>query len=118
MANPLGVRIAAAVLGAAAFMPWYSSQAIVDRDTYLGNALPLIDWVVLGAAVAVLIRPQLAMIGGIIGLVDVMVGALLMWSDSAEGLRVTIGPGLPFAFAASMALLLLRPKPNQSTETG
>lgn len=73
MANPLRVRIATAVLGVAAFMPWYS-QALVDRDTYLGNPLPLIDWVVLGAAVAVLVRPQLAMVAGIIGLADVMVG--------------------------------------------
>lgn len=32
MTRSLKIRAAAVVLGAAAFMPWYSSQAIVERD--------------------------------------------------------------------------------------
>lgn len=116
MTHSLKTRAAAVVLCAAAFMPWYSSQAIVERDVYLGNPLPLIDWVALAAAVAVLVRPRLAMIAGVIGLVDVTLGALLMSGDSAEGLRVSLEPGLPLALAASVALLVFRPKTDQPNE--
>lgn len=113
MTNSLKTRAAAVALGAATFMPWYSSQALIDHDTYLGNPLPLIDWVVLFAAVAVAIRPQLASVAAVVGLISVALGGLLMWGDSAEGLRVTMEPGLPLAFGACIGLLLFRPKVEQ-----
>lgn len=109
MTNSLKGRAAATLLGAAAFMPWYSSQAIVDRDVYLGNPLPLIDWIILAAAAGVLVQPRFAILAGAVGLVDVGLGGILMWGDSAEGLRVTIAPGLPLALTASIALLIFRP---------
>lgn len=116
MRNSLKVRAAAAVLAAATFMPWYSSQARLDRDTYLGNPLPLIDWVVLFAALAVVVRPQLARIAAAAGLIAVALGGLLMWGDSAEGIHVSLEPGLPLAFVACLALLLFRSKPDCPNE--
>ena len=116
MAGSLGVRTAAALLAAAAFLPWYSSQAQIDHDTYLGNPLPLIDWVVLVAALAVIMRPQLAVLAGALGLVDVALGALMLYGDVAEGLHVSLGPGLPLATVASVDLLLLRPKTDLPNE--
>lgn len=71
---------------------------------------------VFGAAIAVLVRPRLAMIGGTVGLVDVMLGALLMWGDPAEGLRVSPEPGMPLVLAASVALLVFRPRTDQPNE--
>lgn len=116
MTNSLKVRAAATVLAAAAFMPWYSSQAKLDQETFLGNPLPLIDWVVLFAALAVVVRPQLARIAAAVGLIDVALGALLMWGDSAEGVRVSLEAGLPLAFVACVALLLFRPRDDPPNE--
>jgi hypothetical protein len=112
MRKALMTRATAAVLAVAAFMPWYSSQAQVDHDTYLGNPLPWIDWLLLVAALAAVARPQIAVVAGAVGLVDVALGSLLMYGDAAEGLDVSLLPGLPLAAAASLALLILRPKAN------
>lgn len=119
MTRFLKIRAAAVVLGAAPFMPWYSSRAIVDRDIYFGNPLPLIDWVVLAAAAVVLIRPRHGPAAAVVGLISVALGGMLMWGDSAEGLRVAIEPGLPVAFGACIGLLVFRPKvhPRQSIWT-
>lgn len=114
--HSLKTRAAAAVLAVAAFMPWYSSQAIVDHDTYLGNPLPLIDWVVLSATVAVLVRPRLAMVAAALGLIDVALSAVAMWVDSAGGIHVSLQPGLPLALAACLALLVFRPKTEPRNE--
>lgn len=117
MTHSLTTRAAGAVLAAAAFMPWYSSQARLDQETFLGNPLPLIDWVVLVAAIAVLVRPRLAMVAAAVGHIDVGLGALAIWFDDAKGLGVSLHAGLPLAFAACIALLLFRPKldpPNEA----
>lgn len=114
MTNSLRIRGVAAVLAAAAFMPWYSSQARLDQETYLGNPLPLIDWAVLFAAIAVVVRPPLARVATAVGLISVTFGGLLMWADSAEGLGVSVELGFPLALAASLLLLLLRPKGDPS----
>lgn len=113
MTQSLKLPAAAAVLGAATFMPWYSSQAIADRDTYLGNPLPLINWLVLAAAGLVLVRPRAAPAVALIGLISVALAALLMWGDAAEGLRVAIQPGLPVALGACVALVVLRARVEQ-----
>lgn len=116
MTNPLKVRAAAAFLAAGAFMPWYSSQARIDQETYLGNPLPLIDWVVLFAPLAVVIRPHFAIVAAAAGLIDVALGASAMWFGAAEGLHVSLHAGLPLAFAASIALIVFRPReypPNE-----
>lgn len=116
MRSTLLIRGIAVLLGMATLMPWYSSQAQVEHDTYFGNPLPLIDWLLLAAAVATLVRPQLAVIAAGVGLVDVVLGALLMYGDAAEGLRVALLPGLPVTAAASVALLIFRPKADLPKE--
>jgi hypothetical protein len=95
----------AAVLAAAAFIPWYASQALVDHDTYIGNPLPLIDWLLVAVALAAIIHPQLARPAAIIGLISVGLAGLLMYGDAAEGVKVQLLPGLPLAVIASAALL-------------
>lgn len=87
-------------------LPWYSSQALVDQDTYTGNPLPIIDWVVMMAAVITIIWPRIALATGILGLIQATLGWLLVYGDSAEGIRVSILPGLPLATAASVGLLV------------
>ncbi len=116
MIEAFPTRAAAASLAVTVFMPWYSSQAQVDHDTYLGNPLPWIDWLLLGLTLATVIRPQLAVAAAVVGLVDVTLGALLMYGDSAEGLDVSLLPGLPLAAAASVALFILRPKADSPNE--
>ena len=116
MSNSLRTRAAAVTLAVVAFMPWYSSQAVVDHETYLGNPLPLIDWVVLGAAIAVLVRPRLATVAAAVGLIDVALGAVAMWVDSAEGIHVSLQPGLPLTLAACVALLVVRPNTDPPNE--
>jgi hypothetical protein len=96
----------AAVLAAAAFIPWYSSQALVDHETYIGNPLPLIDWLLVAVALAAVIRPQLARPAAIIGLISGGLAGLLMYGDAAEGVKVQLLPGLPLAVIASAALLV------------
>lgn len=109
-------RATAALLAVTAFLPWYSSQAQVDHVTYLGNPLPWIDWLLLVIAVATVARPQIAVVAGALGLVDVALGSLLMYGDAAEGLDVSLLPGLPLAAAASLALLIFRPKADLPKE--
>lgn len=116
MTQALTARAAAAILAVAAFMPWYSSQAQVDHETYFGNPLPWIDWLLLGLALATLIRPQLALAAAAVGLVDIRLGAVVMYSDAAEGLRVSLLLGLPLAAAASIALLIFRSKADLPNE--
>ncbi|MGH2817210.1 MAG: hypothetical protein ACRDJS_01975 [Actinomycetota bacterium] len=105
MKGELVIRATAALLGAAAFMPWYSSKALVNQDTYLGNPLPWIDWLLIVAAVAAVIKPALAFVPALIGVIDVSLGALLMYGDAAEGIDVQLLPGLPLAAVATLALL-------------
>lgn len=112
MIEAFTTRAAAAALAVTAFIPWYSSHAQVDHDAYLGNPLPWIDWLLLGLALTTVIQPQLAVVAAVVGLIDVTLGALLMYGDSAEGLAVSLLPGLPLAAAASVALLIFRPKPD------
>lgn len=109
-------RATATALAVAAFLPWYSSQARLDHDTYLGNPLPWIDWLLLVIAVATILRPQIALVAGAVGLIDVGLGALLMYGDAAESLDVSLLPGVPLAAAASLVLLILRPKPDLPNE--
>lgn len=106
MRSPLAVRALAAFLAIAAFMPWYSSQALVDHDTYLGNPLPWIDWLLLTAALVTIVRPQLRVPTVVIALIDVTLGWMLMYGDSAEGLDVSLLPGLPLATAATVGLFM------------
>jgi hypothetical protein len=116
MRRTLLVRGFAVVLGIAAFMPWYSSQALVDQDTYLGNPLPWIDWILLLEAVTTVLRPQLASVAAVIGLVDVSLGALLMFADAAEGLAVSLLPGLPLALVAAACLLVAHQRLSRRNE--
>jgi hypothetical protein len=87
-------------------MPWYSSQAQLERETYLGNPLPWIDWVLLAAALASVFRPRLARATAIIALVDVALAVLMMSGDAAEGLEVDLLPGIALATVAAIALLM------------
>lgn len=106
MKNGVVVRIMALLMLIAVSLPWYSSHAQVDHDTYIGNPLPIIDWVVMMAAVITIIWPRIAFATGILGLIHATLGWLAAYVDSAEGIRVSILPGLPLATAASLALLV------------
>ncbi len=116
MTRVFTTRAAAAVLAIAAFMPWYSSQPQLDHETYLGNPLPWIDWLLLVVALAAFIRPQFAIGAAAVGLIDVALAGLLMYGDSAEGIDVSLRPGLPLAAVASFALLFFRPKTDLPNE--
>lgn len=116
MRKTLMTRATASLLAVTAFLPWYSSQAQVDHDTYLGNPLPWIDWLLLVTALATVVRPRIAIIAGALGLVDVALGSVLMYGDAAEGLDVSLLPGLPLAAAASLAVLIFRPKADLPNE--
>ena len=103
-------RVAAALAAIAAFLPWYSSQAQVDRDIYIGTPLPWIDWVVVALAAVTLIWPRLGLAAAAVALIRVASVGFLIYGDAAEGLDVSLGPGLPLSAAAALALLLFRPK--------
>jgi preprotein translocase subunit Sec61beta len=109
-------RLAAALVAIAAFLPWYSSQAQVDQDTYIGNPLPWIDWVVVALAALTLIWPRVGLATAAVGLISVASAGLLMYGDASEGLEVSLGPGLPLSAAAALALLLFRPKAEPQNE--
>lgn len=94
-------------LASTVFAPWYSSQAFVDHDVYVGNPLPLVDWVVSGLAIGAAIWPPLARFAGALGLLSVLLTILLMWGDGAEGLSVFPGYGLGASTLFALALLWL-----------
>jgi hypothetical protein len=99
-------RLLALALATTPLLPWYSSQARIDRDTYIGNPLPLVDWLVVGLAVAAVILVRLARVAAVSALVSVGVTLLLMYGDAAEGVSVAFGYGMPVS--AILAALLLR----------
>jgi hypothetical protein len=99
-------RLLALALATTPFLPWYSSQARIDSDTYIGNPLPLVDWLVVGLAVVAVIQVRLAMVAAVSALVSVGVTLVMMYGDAAEGLSVAFGYGMPVS--AILAVLLLR----------
>jgi hypothetical protein len=111
-------RVATALVAIAAFVPWYSSQAQVDQDIYVGNPLPWIDWVLVALAAVTLVWPRVGLAAATVGLISVASVGLLMYGDAAEGLDISVRPGLPLAAAAALMLLLFRPQadpPNEVT---
>jgi hypothetical protein len=102
----LNSRLLALALATTPLLPWYSSQARIDRDTYIGNPLPLVDWLVVGLAVAAVIQVRLAMVAAASALVSVGATLLLMYGDFSEGISVAFDYGMPVS--AILAGLLLR----------
>ncbi len=110
MKRPIGIslsrRIIAFALAATVFMPWYSSQALKDGDTYLGNPLPLLDWAVIGLALAAaLIYPRLAASAAVVSLISLGLTLFEMYWDHMEGLDVTVEYGLVAAGFTGATLL-------------
>lgn len=52
-------------LAASTMLPWYTSQALIDSDRYVGNPLPLVDWVVAGVAVVAVGVPRIRLLAGL-----------------------------------------------------
>ncbi|MGH9252460.1 MAG: hypothetical protein ACRD0W_23505 [Acidimicrobiales bacterium] len=90
------------------FLTWYSSQALIDFDRYVGNPLPAVDWIVAATAILAVGERKLWLPAGVIGLVSAGMTAYMMYYEAAEGLEVSLGVGLVVAFAASVGLLLSR----------
>lgn len=111
--SPL-VRVLAALLGVAVVLPWYRSVARLDEDTYIGSPLPLIDWVVLVLAVLTIARPSLARALGFLGALDVAIAGWFAYVDFAEGLEVTILPGLVVATVGAIGLLFAKTEGNRT----
>jgi hypothetical protein len=102
----LSSRLLALALATTPLLPWYSWQARIDRGTYTGNPLPLVDWLVVGLAIAAVIQVRLAMFASVSALVSVGVTLALMYGDASEGVSVAFDYGMPVS--AILAALLLR----------
>jgi hypothetical protein len=98
-------RLLSVVLATTPFLPWYTSEAKIDRDTYIGNPLPLVDWLVVALAVAALVRVRLARVAALSALVSVGLTLLAAYVDFAEGISVT--PNYGMAVTAVVGALLL-----------
>ena len=104
----VAIMVLAVVLAASTLLPWYTSQALVDTDRYIGTPLPLVDWVVVALCVLVLVVPRSRRVAGGVGLASAAVTALMMLGESAEGVQVRPGIGLVVAALTGVALLVAR----------
>lgn len=106
----LVLRGVLALLAITPLVPWYRSFALVEQETYLGNPLPWVDWMLAALAIGAVIWPRLSGGVAVFGLLHLGSACLLMFVDAAEGLRVEILPGIPFTAVVLTALWLARTK--------
>lgn len=106
----LTMRVLLVLLAVAPLLPWYRSVAVLEQETYFGNPLPWVDWVLIASAIAAVFRPSFTVAAAAFGVFHVASAGLAIYWDAAEGLDVQILPGLPFAGVVLTALLLARRK--------
>ena len=107
------LRLAALAVVASSFMPTYSSVGKIEpevdskaeSDTYLGNPLPLVDWIVAGVALfTALFAPRLATVAASLALFSLGFIAFSALADAVSGPSVSVELGLPFGAAAGLLL--------------
>ena len=96
-------RLVAVALVVAQFLPWYSSQALIDSDMYIGNPLPAVDWFVGALSLAAVLFPRLLRLAALAVFGSVGLTLVVMYGDHAEGVSVAFEYGIVVA-AASAAL--------------
>ena len=100
------LRLAALAVVASSFMPTYTSVAKVESDTYLGNPLPLVDWIVAGMAFfTALFAPRLATVAATLALFSLGFTAFSALVDASSGPSVSVEFGLLFGAVAAGLLL-------------
>jgi hypothetical protein len=105
--NQVKTRACALLIGLTVFLPWYESQARIEHDTYLGNPLPYIDWVVLGLALMTAMQPRLGKVLIAFALGSILVTSSMAAYDLSEGLSISIGYGLVAAILLCLAMFVL-----------
>ncbi|MGH2703201.1 MAG: hypothetical protein ACRDJ2_15675 [Actinomycetota bacterium] len=95
-------------------MPTYTSVGKIEpevdlkaeSDTYLGNPLPLVDWIVAGAALfTALFAPPLATTTATLAFFSLGFTGFSALVDANSGPAVSVEFGLPFGAAAAGLLL-------------
>jgi hypothetical protein len=78
----------------------------VESDTYLGNPLPLVDWIVAGVAFFMaLFAPRLATVAATLALFSLGFTAFSALVDAGSGPPVSVEFGLPLGAVAAGLLL-------------
>jgi hypothetical protein len=100
------LRLAALAVIASSFMPTYTSVGKVESDTYLGNPLPLVDWIVAGVAFfTALFAPRLATVASTLALFSLGFTAFIALVDAGSGPSVNVEFGLTLGAVAAGLLL-------------
>ncbi|MGH2702328.1 MAG: hypothetical protein ACRDJ2_11215 [Actinomycetota bacterium] len=108
------LRLAALAVVASSFMPTYTSVGNIEpelderaeSDAYLGNPLPLADWIVAGVALfTAFFAPRLATAAATLALFSLGFTAFSALADAGSGPSVSVEFGLPLGAAAAGLLL-------------